>query len=210
MIKKLLIVLVLFSQLSLFAESHGSQPAVSRPAATQWDVAKCAALAEGTAIFLWYLPAAVKGLGKFGMSLDDFVIAKAAALKMQPELLAGIEMLMGVLGYQLMPRSYFQMGLNTFYTDLILPAWNSCVSVSSEFYELPQNLYTLMADPDYYLKRPYDSKGIATGKSCIKPNSGMFGKGWRGCLTCCKEDLTFFNQERYLPSCNAVCNARFK
>ena len=175
-------------------------PTISSRDANTGDVAMCTSLAAAISTLAW-------NAGALGAGATWANTTVAQLINMNPNTLAGLQLLAGALGYPMMPDDWMELTLEQLFAFTIKPGWDSCKLIVSNFTELPATFAILTAEPTFWVPQPNDSPGIAMGRSCAEQwRGGRASQSLTACMLCCEENLT--NTSRQL-SCKAVCQAQF-
>lgn len=175
-------------------------PTISWRDANSQDVAMCTSLAAAIATLAW-------NAGAIGSAANWANTTVAELIGMNPNTLAGLQMLAGALGYSTMPDDWMQLSLEQFFSTILRPGWDSCKLIVENFTSLPATFQILTEEPDFWVPRPNDSPGVSMGRSCAEQwRNGRRALSLQGCQMCCEQNLS--NPARQ-QSCKAVCQAQF-
>ena len=160
----------------------------------------CTSLAAGIAALAW-------NAGAIGATANWANTTVAQLIRMNPNTLAGLQMLAGALGYSTMPDDWMQLSLEQLFATILKPGWDSCKLIVENFTSLPATFQILAQEPQFWVPRPNDSPGVAMGRSCAEEwRGGRRSQSLQGCQICCEQNLS--NPSRQ-DSCKAVCKAQF-
>ena len=175
-------------------------PTISSRDATPTDVAMCTSLAAGIAALAW-------NAGTIGSAASWANTTVAELINMNPNTLAGLQLIAGALGYNTLPDDWMQLSLEALFSQTLKPGWDSCKLIVENFTSLPATFQILTAEPNFWVPRPNDSPGVAMGRTCAEEwRNGRRAVSLQGCNIGCEENLP--NPSRQI-SCKAVCQAQF-
>jgi hypothetical protein len=179
--------------------------------ATVYDVGRCAALAEGIAVFGWYSQPILASIG----GSTQWASVKLATLTKSADVAKGIELLLvTITGYNLNTVTNYTVG--QFWDYVIAPQVEACKRVGFDYWEGIRGLEDLISQPDFFTPHEFDGPGITMGRSCAKDNLGytsynFFGGGLDGCKKCCGSRMNKQSGiSNRIDACIAVCNAQFQ
>ena len=107
--------------------------------ATALDVFQCTVVAEALAMLAWYGGAImIESIG----SAANVGNAKIMDLLMKAtgknkNFVTGLEMIIGALGYKVMPKAWLTMTLEQFFESIVKPIWAPCQRIGADLGSLP-------------------------------------------------------------------------